>query len=63
MRDPVWYNALTTALSDEQRKNIQEIFVLADQRLAAAGKETAFRTFFLAFRTVLVSFFFFVFLS
>jgi len=46
MRDPVWYNALTTALSDEQRKNIQEIFVLADQRLAAAGKETAFRTFF-----------------
>lgn len=34
--DPGWYQALTGSLTDEQKKGLQEVFVLADQRKAAA---------------------------
>ncbi|XP_076030766.1 importin-7 msk isoform X2 [Oratosquilla oratoria] len=33
---PAWYQALTAALSEEQRKAMQEVATLADQRKAAA---------------------------
>ncbi|KAG1666608.1 Importin-7 [Nymphon striatum] len=34
--DPNWYNAVTQHLDDEQKKTLNEIFILADQRRAAA---------------------------
>lgn len=34
--DPMWFGALTSGLSAEQQKSLQEIYVLADQRKAAA---------------------------
>lgn len=34
--DPMWYNALTSSLSGEQQKSMQEVYILADQRRAAA---------------------------
>uniref|UniRef100_A0A7N6AJ35 Importin N-terminal domain-containing protein n=1 Tax=Anabas testudineus TaxID=64144 RepID=A0A7N6AJ35_ANATE len=34
-RDPAWYQALTQALDEEQRKHLQDIGTLADQRRAA----------------------------
>lgn len=34
--DPNWYNLLTSALSAEQQKACEEVFLLADQRKAAA---------------------------
>lgn len=37
-RDPVFYNALLSGVNDDQRKTLQDIYVLADQRLAAAGE-------------------------
>ena len=37
MSDPGWYQKLTGHLTDPQKKEIQQIFVLADQRLAARG--------------------------
>ena len=36
MTDPAWYQALTGQLTDEQTKGLQEVFLLADQRKAAA---------------------------
>ncbi|CAH1257344.1 IPO7 [Branchiostoma lanceolatum] len=35
-REPVWYNALTSHLNEEQLKELQEVIVMADQRQAAA---------------------------
>lgn len=37
VRDPVWYNKLVSILNDEQKKVLNEVFVLALQRKAAAG--------------------------
>lgn len=37
-RDPVWYQALTQALNEEQGKHLQDIATLADQRRAAHGE-------------------------
>lgn len=37
-RDPTWYAQLVSGLTDDQRKALHEIYMLADQRLAAAGK-------------------------
>lgn len=34
--DPAWYQALTGQLTEEQQKGLQEVFLLADQRKAAA---------------------------
>ncbi|XP_028414621.1 importin-7-like [Dendronephthya gigantea] len=34
-QDPVWYNQLTNNLNDEQKQELQRLFVLADQRRAA----------------------------
>ncbi|CAN7998754.1 unnamed protein product [Ixodes hexagonus] len=34
--DPMWFNALTSGLSSEQQKSLQEVYLLADQRRAAA---------------------------
>lgn len=34
--DPAWYGMLTAHLTCEQQKSLQEVFVLADQRKAAA---------------------------
>ena len=34
--DPDWYGLLTNVLNEEQRKSVQEIFTLADQRKEAA---------------------------
>jgi hypothetical protein len=34
--DPGWYTVLTNSLNEDQRKSVQEIFTLADQRKAAA---------------------------
>ncbi|XP_063236920.1 importin-7 [Bacillus rossius redtenbacheri] len=34
--DPTWYHALVGALTPEQQKSLQDVFVLADQRKAAA---------------------------
>lgn len=34
--DPMWYGALTSHLTAEQQKSLQDIIVLADQRKAAA---------------------------
>lgn len=36
MTDPAWYLALTGQLTDEQKKGLQEVFLLAEQRKAAA---------------------------
>lgn len=36
MTDPAWYQALTGQLTEEQTKGLQEVFLLADQRKAAA---------------------------
>lgn len=36
MADPAWYQALTGQLTEEQKKGLQEVFLLADQRKAAA---------------------------
>ncbi|CAN0425651.1 LOW QUALITY PROTEIN: importin-7-like [Lethenteron reissneri] len=39
-REPDWYRALTSHLSEEQRKQVQEVFSLAEQRrLAAQSKQ------------------------
>uniref|UniRef100_H2ZR07 Importin N-terminal domain-containing protein n=1 Tax=Ciona savignyi TaxID=51511 RepID=H2ZR07_CIOSA len=43
-RDPQWYNVLMTGLSDEQRKSLEEIYVLADQRHAAAESKKIEKT-------------------
>lgn len=37
-RDPAWYQALTQALDEDQRKHLQDIGTLADQRQAAHGE-------------------------
>uniref|UniRef100_A0A8C6V6C7 Importin 7 n=1 Tax=Naja naja TaxID=35670 RepID=A0A8C6V6C7_NAJNA len=37
-RNPVWYQALTRGLNEDQRKQLQDIATLADQRRAAHGK-------------------------
>ncbi|ESO95346.1 hypothetical protein LOTGIDRAFT_214997 [Lottia gigantea] len=34
--DPNWYNALTSGLDNEQRKELEDVFKLADQRRAVA---------------------------
>ena len=38
-QDPVWYNQLTNNLNEEQKQELQHLFVLADQRRAAQGKK------------------------
>ena len=43
--DPNLYNILTSHLSAEQQKSFEEIFVLADQRKAAAGMFVIFYLF------------------
>ncbi|KAF2977087.1 hypothetical protein EK904_007872 [Melospiza melodia maxima] len=40
-RNPAWYQALTQGLSEEQRKQLQDIATLADQRRAAHGTHTS----------------------
>nr|AAI55061.1 Ipo7 protein [Danio rerio] len=37
-RDPAWYQAITHCLDEEQRKQLQDIATLADQRRAAHGE-------------------------
>ena len=36
-RDPAWYQALCGHLNDRQKKELNEVFKLADQRKAAEG--------------------------
>lgn len=36
--DPNWYNSLISQLTEEQRKEVEEVFKLAEQRRAAAGQ-------------------------
>ena len=36
-RDPAWYQALVSHLSEDQRKDLQEVVKLAEQRKEAAG--------------------------
>lgn len=36
-QDPVWYQTLTAHLTEDQGKEVQEVFKLAEQRRAAAG--------------------------
>ena len=36
--DPVWYQALMTPVTPEQTKELEDVFKLAEQRHAAAGK-------------------------
>ena len=36
-RDPGWYEALVRPLTSEQKKDLQEIFKLAEQRRAVQG--------------------------
>lgn len=43
--DPNLYNILTSHLSAEQQKSFEEVFVLADQRKAAAGMFVFFLSF------------------
>ncbi|XP_023238428.1 importin-7-like, partial [Centruroides sculpturatus] len=40
--EPNWYNALTSHLNTDQQKALQEVFLLADQRKAAAGNINLF---------------------
>ena len=40
--DPNWYTSVTGQLTPEQSKQLEEIFKLADQRKAAAGKSQCF---------------------
>lgn len=42
-RNPVWYQALTRGLNEEQRKQLQDIATLADQRRAAHGMHFSVR--------------------
>lgn len=42
--DPAWYTAVTGNLTEEQKKEIDEIFKLAEQRRAAAGNELCFKS-------------------
>lgn len=42
-RNPVWYQALTHGLNEEQRKQLQDIATLADQRRAAHGMHCSIR--------------------
>lgn len=44
-KDPSWYNALMSPLSVQQRQAMEEVFVLANQRKAAAGKCDCFFCF------------------
>ncbi|KAG8125788.1 hypothetical protein E2320_021011 [Naja naja] len=54
-RNPVWYQALTRGLNEDQRKQLQDIATLADQRRAAHAdkkkKGTITCPFQVAFRT------------
>lgn len=36
--DPTWYMTLTSGLTEAQTKELEDVFKLADQRQAAAGK-------------------------
>lgn len=36
--DPDWYTALTSVLTNEQAKSLQEVFNLAEQRKASLGE-------------------------
>lgn len=38
--DPSWYSALTGHLSQDQQKEVQDVFTQADQRKAAEGMFT-----------------------
>lgn len=38
--DPDWYSALTSVLTGEQAKSLQEVFHQAEQRKASLGKNT-----------------------
>ena len=38
--DPDWYSALTSVLTSEQAKSLQEVFHQAEQRKASLGKNT-----------------------
>jgi hypothetical protein len=44
-RNPVWYQALTHGLNEEQRKQLQDIATLADQRRAAHGMLVNYKPF------------------
>jgi hypothetical protein len=37
-RDPQWYAAMMNALTKEQNTELQQVFTIADQRTAAAGR-------------------------
>uniref|UniRef100_A0A674MRT2 Importin 7 n=1 Tax=Takifugu rubripes TaxID=31033 RepID=A0A674MRT2_TAKRU len=51
-RDPAWYQALTQALNEEQKKHLQDIGTLADQRRAdALGVQKCCRTCFGALKS------------
>ncbi|KAJ7402691.1 Importin-8 [Pitangus sulphuratus] len=40
-RDAAWYHSLTAPLSEDQKKQLQEIYTLAEHRRTAAGKKAA----------------------
>uniref|UniRef100_A0A8C0QR91 Importin 8 n=1 Tax=Chelonoidis abingdonii TaxID=106734 RepID=A0A8C0QR91_CHEAB len=40
IRDAVWYHSLTAPLSDDQKKQLQEIYTLAEHRRSAAETKT-----------------------
>ncbi|XP_070790087.1 importin-7 isoform X1 [Pituophis catenifer annectens] len=59
-RNPVWYQALTRGLNEDQRKQLQDIATLADQRRAAHGhffEPARFNTMSM----IILSFYFFLF--
>ncbi|XP_078483140.1 importin-7 isoform X1 [Ciona intestinalis] len=43
-RDPEWYHSLMNGLSEEQKKSLTDIYVLADQRRAAAESKKIEKT-------------------
>ena len=38
--DPAWYQLLVSPLTEEHKKELEEVFRLADQKKAAAGEQS-----------------------
>lgn len=44
-RDAAWYHSLTAPLSEDQKKQLQEIYTLAEHRRTAAGESLPWACF------------------
>ena len=40
--DPAWYQLLVSPLTEEHKKDIEDVFRLADQKKAAAGQQCCY---------------------